>query len=309
MKWFSLALIGAAALVVTGGAQAADIPVKAAPESQPQPVISGYLGFYVGSSSPSVKDNLLVIGGCCEPERTVFAYGALGAVNMWIAPAVSLQFSALGEATNAHKLDDTRSDSRSGGILDAHLALRDPQSHALGIFAAYTKTNNWYVTSTNEGMLVGFEAQKYIGNTTLYGQVGYGGQFKNRGDDMFDKYWFARGVIRHYFDPNLRVSVELSYASGTAQEIFSSSWPDLKILGWGANVERRFANSPFSVFAEYAGDRISGSRGDITLHTFLLGGKFNFGEPTLIANERRGTAFDSPKFFRAMPGSCWAVGC
>jgi len=34
--------------------------------------------------------------------------------------------------------------------------------------------------------------------TTLYGQAGYGGQFNNGNCGTLDRYWFLRGVVRHF---------------------------------------------------------------------------------------------------------------
>ena len=219
---------------------------------------------------------------------------------------LSLQFSARGEGTTPYNLvlSSDQKEARMGGAFGAHLAWRDPSSHTMGVFAALTGSNNWYVGDTHLGMMGGVEAQKYFGDTTLYAQIGYGDQFRP-GDEMFGQYWFARGVVRHFLNPNMLVSGEISLASG--QSTLSSS--DLDILGWGLTIERRHDGSAFSIFGEYSGDLISGFRGTITQHAFLAGVKLNFGQETMLENDRQGATFDLPKFYRAMPGSCWAVGC
>jgi hypothetical protein len=224
---------------------------------------------------------------------------------------MSLQFSAHAEGTSGYRFNfnDDR-DARFSGIMGAHLAMRDPNSHAIGVFGAFTGANNLDYCGANGGGLGGVEGQKYFGNLTLYGQVGGGGQFNNADCAMFDSYWFVRGVARYFIDPNLRLAAEISYADGKGQFNTPGASADINILSWGASIEHRLMNSPFSVFAEYAGDRIDGSGrgfcwGDntVTQHTFLFGAKINFGEPTLLANDRRGATFDLPKFHRAMPWS------
>jgi hypothetical protein len=75
MKKYLLAV--AASAVLGGGAYAADLPLKAAPIA-PQPVVSGYLGLYIGGSTAS-HDNP------DELDGSVFTFGAVGAANVWFS--------------------------------------------------------------------------------------------------------------------------------------------------------------------------------------------------------------------------------
>jgi hypothetical protein len=239
----------------------------------------------------------------------VFAFGAVGAVNTWLSPGMSVQFSAHAEGTSGYDYNRSSSEyteARFSGIMGGHVAWRDPNSHAVGVFAAFTGTNNLDYCGANGGALGGVEGQKYLGNLTLYGQLGYGGQFNNANCGMIDDYWFIRGIARYFVNPNLRVHAEVSYADGDSQSTNGESG-NASILSWGAGIEHRLANSPFSFFAGYAGDSIKGNYrytcGDntVTQHTFMVGAKMNFGEPTLLANDRRGATFELPTFHRAMP--------
>jgi hypothetical protein len=308
----SLILTGAMFAFVSG-AHAADLPLKAAPIAA-QPAVSGYLGLYIGGSTSSNDSNY-----DDHPHGGVFAFGAVGAVNTWLSSGMSVQFSAHAEGTSGYDYDCcSYTEARFSGIMGGHVALRDPNSHAVGVFAAFTGTNNMAYDGANGGALGGIEAQKYLGNLTLYGQLGLGGQFNDAQAGMIDDYWFIRGVARYFINPNLRVDGEISYADGDHQKWYGESGGSIDILSWGLGIENRLTGSPFSFFAGYAGDRIKGqadfcnNSNEVTQHTFLVGAKMNFGEPTLLANDRHGATFDLPKFHRAMPWSevsGWGSNC
>ena len=286
-------------MVMSTGAGAADLHASKAPDDKAAPRISGYIGFYAGASWADAFDN---IATSCEPSDTASVTGAVGAANLWLADRMSLQVTAQTERASAFQLGPVcgQEGSRAGHVIGAHLAWRDPSSHSLGVFAAATKSNNWYIDSTHTGALGGLEAQRYFGSTTLYGQVGFGGQSSDP-DFMLDDYWFARGVVRHFINPNHRISGEVSFAAGTDD----TDGESLEIWGWGVGLERRHEGTPFSGSLEYAGDLISGFRGTSVQHSFLFGLKIHFGTQTLLYDDRYGATFDLPRFYRAMPGSCW----
>jgi hypothetical protein len=162
--------------------------------------------------------------------------------------------------------------------------------------------------SANGGGLGGIEGQYYVGNTTLYGQAGYGGQFNNGNCGTLDRYWFLRGVVRHFITRNWMVNGEVSFADGKSQRLDPPEF-GLTILTWGVGTEYRMDGSRFSVFARFYQDHLEGAQSGIptvTQNTFLVGGKINFGAATLFDDDRRGSTFDLPAFHRALHWGCQA---
>src|SRR5438128_2529763 len=106
MKHISLALVGAAALALTGGAQAADLaPVYKSPPVPAVSPISGYVGLYSGGTWWDNKGGSdCDIDSCPQPRRgNSFLFGGEGRVNWWVAPGVSLQVDAQAEGTTRYK--------------------------------------------------------------------------------------------------------------------------------------------------------------------------------------------------------------
>ena len=95
MKQFSLALVAAAALATTSGAQAADMtPVYKAAPVQAEPQVSGFLGLYVGGDS--YRDGL-------GHRETVFVYGGEARLNYWLSSVTSFQVDVEAEGTARYK--------------------------------------------------------------------------------------------------------------------------------------------------------------------------------------------------------------
>src|SRR5204863_7570880 len=137
------------------------------------------------------------------PHGNAFAFGAVGAASVWLTPSATVQVSAAAEGTSGFKYpSQDYTEARFSGIMGAHLSWRDTQRGAFGVFGAFTGNNHMDYCGANGGALGGVEGQFYAGNTTLYGQVGLGGQFNNADCLNLDKYWFVRGVIRHFVTKN-----------------------------------------------------------------------------------------------------------
>lgn len=73
-----------------------------------------------------------------------------------------------------------------------------------------------------------------------------------------------------------------------------------------AKYEHRFPGSAWSAFVEYAGFKVDGSSAynggatPVTSNNVMAGLKLNFGEPTLLAEDRHGATFGVPTFLRAL---------
>ena len=302
LNLFSTVSALAMALGIATAAHAADASpqVQFVPPPPPVPPVSGYVGVGVGiSTQPDNFSNY--------PYGTGFAFGGAGAASVWLNPGTSLQFDVEAEGAGPFGYENQDySEARFSGVVGGHVDWRS-SSHAVGAFLGFTGANTLYYCGANIGALGGLEGQAYLGMTTLYGQAGYGGQFNDADCGMLDKYWFVRGVVRHFINPDLKIEGEVAYAAGESQDQGSPP-PSLNLLTWGVSVEKRVTGSPFSYHAAYAGDHLNGPYA-VTQHTFLVGAKMNFGTGTLFDNDRQGATFDMPDFYRGMPWSCIAGDC
>jgi hypothetical protein len=298
MKKLSLALLGATALAFTGGAQAADLPVKAAPVVQ-QP-ISGYLGSYIGL-------NTWDYNSYGSGSNAVF--GGEGRVNWWLDRNWALQSDLEAEVTNGENTYNTSTyEGRWNTLLGTHLAWRDPSRYALGGFiAGEAHGGSYYGYSASHGFIYGAEGQYYLNNLTLYGQVGgYARISQNTPSsshyDTPENGWFIRGVGRYFFTPNDKLQAEIGWFDGRNDYQSTRQY----VLNWGALWEHKFDMKPLSVYFEYAGFRLTDSNypSDTyawTNHAFMFGAKLYLNQPTLLANDRNGATFDLPKFPKALP--------
>ena len=303
MKKLLLALAGAAAFAFAGGAQAADLPLKAAPAAQQD--ISGYMGLYIGTTW--FNQNLPDYGARSE----AFVFGGEGRVNYWISPTLSVQMDAEAEVTTAINNppydSTTDNDGRVHGVFGGHLAMRNPASHAIAVFGGLSAANNLYHWGgSGEGQmvhgLIGLEGQLYFNQFTLYGQGGYAGRITGSDTTEPEHLWFIRGVGRYFYTPNDKIQAEVGYAAGPAYNC--SGCATNSITNWGVLYEHRF-DSPFSVYAEYAGFSMDGDSARATEHMVMVGIKAYVNQGTLLANDRNGATFDMPKFVRALPWSYW----
>jgi hypothetical protein len=178
-------------------------------------------------------------------------------------------------------------------ITGLHVARRDPARGALGVFGAVGSSNGGAEENATF-FLGGLEAQKYLGNMTLYGQAGYFNADDETEGDVMTKAWFVRGVVRYFFDPNSRLQVELAHARG--EELVGTE--KIKTLNWGIRFDRQIDQRPISWFAAYDGLRVEDDNESVTDHRFRLGLAFRFGTGSLLENDRRGATFDLPDIGR-----------
>ena len=296
MKKLNQLLLGAAALAFTGGAQAADLPVKAAAKAE-TPKVSGVIGSFMGAT----WINNLDCESCNTSSSSQWIYGGEGRVNWWFAPNWSVQTDLEAEGTGKYQATN---DGRITGTVGKHLTWRDPNRGALGIFGGYSMTNLLGDQGSTSRTFFGGEGQLYLDKFTLYGQVG-GTWFHNGTDNHaeWDDAWFIRGVARYFFTPNDKLQGEIGYASGRNR----ADQADPNVVNWGVLYERnKFLGTPFSAYIEYAGFKYSDKShwdAHVTENLVMVGAKIYFNQDTLLANDRTGATFDMPKFMRAQAWS------
>ncbi|MDB5594177.1 MAG: hypothetical protein JWM36_1138 [Hyphomicrobiales bacterium] len=310
------------ALMVSGGiAMAADLPARAAP-LEPAPIfstVSGYVDVGVGigwahNSYSNVSDYGLgsIFTNSGGGRDSTWSIAGAGRANVWLSPSFSMQADVWGSSDSAKIKNCTGCGSANDTSFNigTHLSYRDPNAFLVGIYGALGSLNggNGVSASTNHGT-IGLEGQVYFGATTLYAQAGYASTI-SAADSASANAWNARGVIRHYFNPNLRISGELGYAhlsfdSYNNNNNNNSGSANARQVNWGVGVENKFGTSPFSAFLKYEGTDTQfksssvqccvytvSSNDKTTAHAIKAGFRIYFNEGTLLANDRNGTTLD-----------------
>ena len=185
------------------------------------------------------------------------------------------------------------------GFVSAHLTWRDRSKGAVGVLASYGEAS---AGNSEEAqiLIVGAEAQAYLGDFTLYGQGGYMTADDESNNDVMTDAWWGRLVGRYFPNPNSRLQGELFYIDG--EENASSGVQDIEAFAWGARYDHAINNGPVSLFASYRGVRTEDDHSDaskITDHKALVGVSLRLGAPTMKDEDRRGATLDTP---------AWAIG-
>lgn len=286
-------LLSATALIAFSTvAVAADMPMKAAPQPDPTPLFSGYIGVWA-ESAKVMEDS-----GAREKSG---GWGADARLNYWLNPAWSFQLDA--EADELNHPGDVSSPPRRETLVVGHFDWRDPRVGSAGMFGGLVRPNDTNDRDSWKSMgIIGLEGQRYFDSLTLYGQGGYLAQF-NRTDDLdqADKVWFARFAPRYFVTANDKLSGEIGYARG---EMGDNQSDKMRIWNWAATYEHKFDAHPLSVFVQYSGGRLKSTENPsdmITEHTIVGGFRWYFNQGTLLANDRTGATYDTPGFIRYLP--------
>lgn len=240
----------------------------AAPQAEP---VSGSIGASVGGLVASFDGD----------SETATVYNVNGKLNYRFTPDWNAQFDARYNGTTA---DGDTFSVFGGGV---HVFKRDPSAYAVGGFAAYD-----YLTFSggDDGISsyrFGPEFQIYNGNITYYGQA-YWGQYLGDGPGTLDT-WGVRGEARYFYTENLRLEGDLGFS-----QLYEGG-DSLDFITAGLEAEKRFDNSPFSVWGRYQLDHISSGGDGVNLHTFLVGFRASFGTGTLLDEDRNGATMEVPK--------------
>lgn len=268
MKRLTLAALTLAAMSST--AIAADLMIDAgvveAPAAQAA-ALSGDFEGYVGGLSLTDADETYSFNG--------YLLGGAARVNAWLSDQVSAQFDLSGEMLNGGDPDGESSDY---SVLEAaaHVNWRTSDL-LLGVFGSVGAMSDSDYAALGDGSFatIGGEAMSTMDKIQLYGQVGY---TKGFGDVDDVSALYARGEIRYFVNPNMMLSADI----GAARVEYGKS-DQIDAVRWGAKAEYRFDDSPISIYAAYQGNYQTESDEDEewTVHTALVGIKFNFGSDTL----------------------------
>ena len=190
---------------------------------------------------------------------------------------------------------------RNTGTLAGHIFTRN-SSGLIGVFAQGSSTTDNVIglTGQNRRYVFGVEGQYFLGNTTLYGQVGYQNMsIADVADVSANSNGFnLAGQVRHFVAPNFMVALKVDYEKLNGSDLFDqvnqSSWRV------GIRPEYRLEASPLSVFADLSHRRseLSGANAPDYTETEtrgMIGLKVNFGAKTLFERDRSGASLDPIK--------------
>ncbi|MFK7898541.1 MAG: hypothetical protein AB8G23_22095 [Myxococcota bacterium] len=148
-----------------------------------------------------------------------------------------------------------------------------------------------------------------MGNTTLYGQVGYfEGDDENERDAMTEAV-FVRGVGRHFLSENQRISLEGSFGFGRPlgpNDSIGGNSDNLTVGAWEARYDHGLAETPVALFLGYRGmneerSTDGGINAKLTDHSVFVGFTVTLGygeKLSMLENDRRGATLDTPDIGR-----------
>jgi len=178
----------------------------------------------------------------------------------------------------------------AGGL---HVTYRKPEQYAIGAFAGAGFGETRRFRDEYNAWWLGAEAQYYLMNTTLYGQLAYTAGDVEDTEEEFEGTWLLRGVVRHFLDDNSKIEGELSYSS--ADDAIDDE-DEVSHLAWGLGYQRQLMDSRWYYIAGYRGGFVDTTTEgeELTDHTLYLKMSFQFDDLSLKANDRTGASFDQP---------------
>jgi len=247
--------------------------------------VSGYTSWWAGAGTWQENDGSLYSGN-------FFAFGGDSRVNVWMAPGVSLQGDVQGEASSNGFEDCCYSqDHRVIGVIGGHAAWRS-MSNLFGVFGGVAGSSVFDEEGAVLQPFIGFEAQAYLNQITLYGQVGtsWNADTSSYGMDQV----FFRGILRYFLTPNDKLQAEIGIAKGHFSG--GGSGEPFTNTNWGLLYEHQFGGSPFSAFAELASftNNNDASTYRSSENQFMLGARVHFGSGSLLQQDRQGASLDLP---------------
>lgn len=278
----STALLG----MVAGSAWAAD----------PEPITDGLLFAAVFGVSVGAQDASEARSGADITAGTELTFAGQGAVNIPLGDMLSAQLDGQAELYDRGGDED---DAQSASMIGGHLSLRDPGMGLVGLFAGAGLGTSLDSSGGGEGLgfLAGAEAQAYLGNFTLYGQVGYGNfvvDDDSPNDEGFTDGWFAGAEARYFIHEDFMLNASVAYGETGSYEDGDDNG---RIWNWGAGAKLRLSDSmPIYGTLDYRGGYYDSYQSDdaVEEHAVLVGLAFAFGAPSLMENDRRGATLSTP---------------
>jgi hypothetical protein len=264
-------LAGLALGVLTGApAMAADFtpPPVYFPPPPPQ-TVQAHVDLYAG---------FFTINDDGEDQESGFLFGGAGRANVPLASGRNLQLDAQGSALLFTEDEFSESFPEFAGYV--HWYGRDPNSHALGLFAGAN-----FQTFAPQLYTIGIEGQMYWPDFTLYGQASVSSMQFGPDDG-----WAAqlRGEGQWFLSDDTLVIGDVAWTT------LNSDGDTANILTLLAQLEHRFNGGPFSGFIRGRFDHASADFFEADLFSAVLGVRVQADPPgsTEKSHRRTGPAMD-----------------
>lgn len=248
-----------AAVLVSGSAMATDYGASTAPYNAP--MFFGYVdiraGYLDGRGSGDYFDppwemwderwDGPVIGGSARlAARMSPSFSVQG--DVWIN---SFDLSGSGFDTGFGPYSFSMENRYSG--IAGHLTWRGGGGQSAGALVSYGSAADY-----GEFMNVALEGVYAMDQWRFYGQIGHVFGVGGPASTVNARSWYAGGVVTYYYTPNLAVSANLGVTSGeidwNSEE--QSGW------NWGARIDFKPENMPFTTYVAYQGRHWDGSDAD-----------------------------------------------
>jgi hypothetical protein len=224
---------------------------------------------YYFAQQPLVQAYVDVAGGIWSVNGSSYAaIGSGGAVNIPIAAGWNLQ----PELSVLSVFSSSVGTSFTGVI---HAFYRNPQSHALGVYAG-----GFGGGAAGGAFVVGLDGLLYMPRSTLYAQAGYfsGGTVGDGGQIV--------GTARYFPTDNTKLQGSVGYAASNA---------GISVFGISATAEIRFDQTSFSAFL--TGTFLANTNTAPDAGIVMMGARMYFNNETLFQNDREGVTTGFVKLF------------
>lgn len=241
-----------------------------------------------GPSKPSFSGDFAVYGGRFWINDYAFplfsdhgtVIGGAGRINYWFLPTVSGQFDFDAEYVRDTVFPAHTAPTQTTFNFAAHLNRRSGNI-LFGGFASVGVDRDWWESTFGT---IGVEGQVNLSNhVVLYTQAG---GFRSLSGTWGVSGAFVRGEGRYFIDPNTMAAANLGYSL----YYYFNGADAVDAIQWGVDLEHRFTNSPFSVFASYQGshEQEPAEAESWAVHSLLVGLKLSFGTQTLEEASKTG---------------------
>ena len=276
----------AAAALMSGSAMAADLsglygaPGAMTETSRDVSNIVGEVSLWVGAGFVDAdEDNF--------NQDTVFNFGGDGRAAWNMDNGFGLQFELQGRGGFSYDEDegddDDDDDNNLAYVATAVHGFTRGDSYALGAYGSIY--GGGQVENDDSTYYVGgaFEAATFLGNNTLFGQIG-GGTLLNDGEGA-ENHYFGRAGWRYFYTDYTKLEIDglIGGVTGTPGTIsFPGGEPDGIYANWGVELEHQYMGTPLAAFIAYRGyytdeDDPDESSDNMHEHVFKLGATLRFG--------------------------------
>lgn len=262
-------LLGVSFVALSVSAHAADLMVMDEPMAMAAaPAISGYVGVFGNATTWDYWD---------DDYNPWVGFGGEAAVAYWLTDDLQVELELSTWSAGDAYYDGYY--SPYGTLAAAHLNFAMGQGTSVGVFGGALASSEDYEEGTVYSVLGGVEGQVGLGDAfVLNGQLGYlsgvSGYYIE--DDYPLNVLFAELSAKFFPVENLKLEASVGAIAG---EIYGEDY-DASTLTYGAEVEYKFDDAPFSVFASYSGYADDGYF-DSSANTVKVGARIAFGDETL----------------------------